>query len=194
MEKLTPQDLYSLERYAQVRPAFRERVIAHKRRRQVPVGPNLTLHFEDRLTMQYQIQEMLRVERLFEPDAIEEELAAYNPLIPDGLNWKATMMIEYPDVAERRERLAVLRGIEQATYVQVAGFEPVFPIANEDLQRDNGTKTSSVHFMRFELTPDMVRAVKGGRTLAVGVEHAQYRHRVDPVADQIRMAIAADLD
>lgn len=194
MEKLTPQDLYSLERYAQVRAAFRERVITHKRRRQVPVGPNLTLHFEDRLTMQYQVQEMLRVERIFEPDAIEEELAAYNPLIPDGRNWKATLMIEYPEVEERRERLAALRGIEQATYVQVAGFEPVFPIANEDLQRDNGTKTSSVHFMRFELTPDMVRAVKGGRTLAVGVEHAQYRHRVDPVADQIRMAIAADLD
>ncbi len=194
MKKLTRQDLLSLEQYAQERPAIRERVIAHKRRRQVPVGPNLTLHFEDRLTMQYQIQEMLRVERLFEPAAIEEELAAYNPLIPDGRNWKATMMLEYPDMEERRERLVALRGIEQATYVQIAGFEPVFPVANEDLERDNGHKTSSVHFMRFELTPAMVEAVKGGTALAVGVEHAEYRHRVDPVAEQVRLAIAADLD
>jgi hypothetical protein len=193
MKKLSRGELYSLENYAGVRPEFRRRVMEHKKRRQVAVGPNATLHFEDRLTMQYQIQEMLRVERVFEAAGIEEELAAYNPLIPDGRNWKATLMIEYPEVEERRERLAMLRGVEEMTYVQVTGFHKVFPFANEDLARDNGQKTSSVHFMRFELTPDMIRAVKAGAAVAMGIEHPHYHHRAD-VLPQVREALARDLD
>ncbi|SCZ56307.1 Protein of unknown function [Thiohalomonas denitrificans] len=193
MEKLTREDLYSLERYAEMRPEFRSRVLEHKKHRQVAIGPNATLYFEDRLTMQYQIQEMLRVERIFEPEAIEEELATYNPLIPDGSNWKATFMLEYPNEEERRQSLAALRGIEKQTYVQVDGFEPVYPIANEDLERTNEEKTSSVHFMRFELTPEMVAAVKEGSAIAMGIEHPDYRYHIDSVAVPVQDALAADL-
>lgn len=192
MEKLKPADLLSLEAYARERQAFRRRVIEHKRRRQVYLGPNAVLHFEDRLTMHYQVQEMLRVERIFEPEGIQDELDAYNPLIPDGGNWKATLMIEFPDEAERRERLTALRGIEQATYVQIAGFDKVFPIANEDLERDDGHKTSSVHFMRFELTPWMIAAVKSGTALAVGADHPYYTHRTE-VPERVREALITDL-
>ncbi len=193
MEKLKHEDLYTLEAYARERPRFRDQVMAHKKNRQVAVGPNATLCFEDRLTMQYQIQEMLRAERIFEPAGIQEELDAYNPLIPDGTNWKATLMIEYPDIEERRRALARLKGIEKRTWVRVAGHDPVYAIADEDLERENESKTSSVHFLRFELTRDMVRAVKQGADIAVGIDHSAYRHALDPVPASVREALARDL-
>lgn len=193
MSKLTRQDLWSLERYAEIRPEFRRKVMAHKRNRVLAVGPNLTLHFEDRMTMHYQIQEMLRAEKIFEASGIEEELDAYNPLIPDGTNWKATMMLEFDDVAERRRRLAELIGIEHQVYVEVAGFERVHPVANEDLDRTTEAKTSSVHFLRFELSREMIDAVKKGANIAVGVEHPSYTHRVDAVPAAMRDSLAADL-
>lgn len=193
MEKLTRDDLLTLEEYARRRPEFRAQVMAHKKNRQVPVGPNVTVCFEDRLTMHYQIQEMLRAERIFEPEGIQEELDAYNPLIPDGTNWKATLLIEYPDIEERRRALERLKGIEERTWVRVAGHEPVYAIADEDLERENETKTSSVHFLRFELTPEMIRAVKHGADIAVGVDHDAYRHALDPVPAGVREALARDL-
>ncbi|HEB95197.1 MAG TPA: DUF3501 family protein [Sedimenticola thiotaurini] len=193
MTQLTRDDLYSLEEYARIRPDFRARVMAHKKSRQVALGPHATLYFEDRLTMQYQIQEMLRIERIFEEAGIQEELAAYNPLIPDGSNWKATFMIEYPDPEQRKAALARLIGIERRVWVQVADFEQVFPIANEDLERETDEKTSSVHFLRFELTPEMVRALKQGAALAMGVDHPEYRHEVRNLPDAVRDSLVEDL-
>jgi hypothetical protein len=192
MSQLTPEDLYSLEQYAKMRSEFRASVMAHKKNRKVHVGPNATLYFEDRLTMQYQIQEMLRIERIFEQDAIAEELAAYNPLIPDGSNWKATFMVEYPDVEERRVALSRLIGIEDKVWVQVEGHDRVFAIADEDLEREDETKTSSVHFLRFELTPEMANAVKGGAGLSMGIDHPNYRHAVS-VGEPTRGCLAQDL-
>jgi Protein of unknown function (DUF3501) len=191
MEKLAPGDLLPLERYARERAAFRERVLAHKKLRQLAVGPNTTWCFEDRLTVQYQVQEMLRAERIFEPHGIEEELAAYNPLIPDGLNWKVTLLIEFPDPDERRVRLAAMKGIEDRCWVEVAGFERVYAIADEDLERENEDKTSSVHFLRFELSPPMIAALRGGAALAAGIDHAAYRHAIE-VRGDVRRALAAD--
>ena len=153
MERLRADDLLPLERYARERPAFREKVLAHKRLRQLAVGPHTTWCFEDRLTVHYQVQEMLRTERIFEPEGIADELEAYNPLIPDGRNWKVTLLIEFPDAEERRVRLAAMKGIEDRCWVEVAGHERVYAIADEDLERENDEKTSSVHFLRFELTP-----------------------------------------
>ncbi|ACL71929.1 DUF3501 family protein [Thioalkalivibrio sulfidiphilus] len=193
MDKLTRDDLYSLEKYAEVRPQFRAEVMKHKRDRIVPVGPNVTLHFEDRLTMQYQIQEMLRAERIYESEGIMEELEAYNPLIPDGSNFKATMMVEFDDVEERKVALAKLIGIEDKTWVQVSGFDRVYAIADEDMERDTEEKTSSVHFMRFELTPDMVKAAKSGAAISVGVDHDNYAHQVEPLPQGIRDSLARDL-
>ena len=193
MDKLTTTDLMSLERYARERPAFRSRVLEHKRDRKLAVGPSVTWSFEDRLTMQYQIQEMLRVERIFEPEGISEELDAYNPLIPDGSNWKATLLIEFPDAAERARQLAQLIGLEDRCWVQVRGEGRVYAIADEDLERDTNEKTSSVHFLRFELTPAMMCALKGGAALAAGVDHDRYRHSVDPVPEPVRAALVADL-
>ena len=193
MNKLARHDLYSLEQYAEARPEFRRRVLAHKKNRQVPVGPNATLYFEDALTVQYQIQEMLRIERVFEASGIEDELAAYNPLIPDGSNWKATFMVEFPDVEERRVALAQLIGIEDRIWVQVSGHDRVWAIADEDLERENDEKTSSVHFVRFELTPEMVAAAKGGAAISIGIDHENYRHAVEPVQPAVRDALAADL-
>jgi hypothetical protein len=192
MNALTREDLYSLEEYARVRNDFRARVMAHKKTRQVPVGPNATLHFEDRLTMQYQVQEMLRIERIFEPEGIAEELGAYNPLIPDGSNWKATFMVEFPDVEERREALARLKGIEDRVWVQVDGHDRVSAIADEDLEREDDTKTSSVHFLRFELTPDMIGALRQGAALAVGIDHPAYQHVVT-VTGEVRQSLIGDL-
>ena len=192
--KLNREDLHSLEEYARLRPAFREKVIDHKKNRLVTVGPNATLCFEDRLTMQYQIQEMLRAERIFESEGIQDELDAYNPLIPDGTNWKATMMLEYPDVDERRQALAKLKGIEDRVWVRVGGHEPVYAIADEDLERENEDKTSSVHFLRFELTPEMIRAAKGGAAVALGIDHDHYRHTLDSVPASVRDSLANDLD
>ena len=193
MQKLAPGDLMPLERYARERVSFRTRVLEHKRARQVGVGPNMTWCFEDRLTIQYQVQEMLRAERIFEPEGIEEELGAYNPLIPDGRNWKVTLLIEFPDEAERRERLAALRGVEDRCWVQVGGHERVWAIADEDLERENDTKTSSVHFLRFELSPSMVAALRQGAALSLGVDHEAYRHTLSVVDDGIRRALLADL-
>jgi hypothetical protein len=192
-EKLTRNDLYSLEKYAEIRPQFRAQVMEHKQNRRVPLGPHAALYFEDRLTMQYQVQEMLRAERIFEPEGIADELEAYNPLIPDGSNWKATFMIEYDDVEERRKALAGLKGIENRVWVKVASHDPVRPIADEDLEREDEHKTSSVHFLRFELSPAMIQAVKDGAPLAIGVDHARYTYTVDPLPQAVRDSLAADL-
>lgn len=190
--QLTRDDLFSLEKYAQVRGEFRAKVMAHKKDRQVHIGAHATLYFEDRLTMHYQIQEMLRAERIFESEGIQEELDAYNPLIPDGSNWKATFMIEYEDVDERREALARLKGIEDLLWVRVAGFDKVFAIADEDMEREDDTKTSSVHFVRFELTPAMVAAVKSGAAISMGTDHPDYGYQVE-VPPATRGSLAADL-
>lgn len=194
MEKLTRENLYSLERYAEVRKEFRERVMEHKRDRRLQLGENATLYFEDRLTMQYQVQEMLRIERIFEAAGIEEELQAYNPLIPDGSNWKATFMVEFPDVAERREKLKQLVGIEDHVWLQVGASEKIRPIADEDLERDSEDKTSAVHFLRFELQPGQVEALKDGAPLAAGIDHGRYDVEIRPVPDSIRNSLLADLD
>jgi hypothetical protein len=193
MGKLARGDLYSLEQYAELRPEFRARVIEHKKNRKLPIGPVVTLYFEDRLTVQYQIQEMLRVERIFEAAGIEEELAAYNPLIPDGSNWKATLMLEEPDVGKRRQLLTGLVGIEDRVWVMVDGHERVYAVADEDLDRDTEEKTSSVHFLRFEMSPAMIKDAKAGAALGFGIDHASYTHRVDPVTDNVRIALIADL-
>jgi len=194
MQKLDIEDLYSLEQYHRERADFRGRVLAHKRDRQVAVGPNATLYFEDRLTIQYQIQEMLRVERIFEAEGIREELDSYNPLIPDGANFKATFMLEYDDPAERRVALETLLGVEERVWVKVQGHPPVWAIADEDLERSTGKKTSSVHFLRFELTPEMVAELKQGAALSMGIDHEHYRHSVDPVAPATRESLLGDLD
>ncbi|HXS22271.1 MAG TPA: DUF3501 family protein [Steroidobacteraceae bacterium] len=193
MDKLTAPDLMSLELYARERPAFRAHVLEHKRNRKLAVGPNVTWSFEDRLTMQYQVQEMLRAERIFEPEGIRDELDAYNPLIPDGSNWKATLLIEFPDVTERQRQLALLIGLEDRCWVQVLGHDRVYAIADEDLERETAEKTSAVHFLRFELTSPMIAALKSGAALAAGVDHDRYRHSVDPVPEPVRAALAADL-
>lgn len=193
MNKLQREDLYSLENYAQLRTEFRARVLAHKAHRKLAIGNHVTLIFEDRLTMQYQVQEMLRIERIFEPGEIAAELDAYNPLIPDGKNWKATMLIEYPDIDERREALARLRGIEDQVWVRVEGFDPVMAIADEDLERDNDAKTSAVHFLRFELTEGMVAGLRDGRSLTAGCGHPAYT-RTTEVGEATRESLIADLD
>ena len=192
--KLAATDLMSLERYARERAAFRTRVLEHKRARQLQVGPNTTWSFEDRLTVQYQIQEMLRIERIFEPAGIAEELAAYNPLIPDGRNWKATLLIEFAEPAERRRQLELLKGVESRCWVEVTGRARVFAIADEDLPRENEEKTSAVHFLRFELDAAMVGALRAGAALAAGIDHASYRHTVEPVPPAVRASLLADLD
>jgi hypothetical protein len=192
MEKLTPSDLFSLEEYHKQRGAFRTTVLAHKRDRQAAVGPNVTLYFEDRLTMQYQVQEMLRAERIYEAEAIAEELDAYNPLIPDGSNLKATMMLEYPDVEQRRIALEALAGVEHLVYVEIGELGRVFAHADEDLPRSNETKTAAVHFLRFELDGAMRARLKDGAPLRIGVEHPQYTHELVASAN-LASALAADL-
>jgi hypothetical protein len=194
MDKLTRQDLYSLEQYAEHRADIRTRVMAHKKNRKVHIGPSTTLYFEDRQTIQYQIQEMLRVERIFEAAGIQEELDAYNPLIPDGGNWKATFMVEETDIEKRRMLLATLVGIEDLVWVRVDGNDPVFAVADEDLDRATVDKTSSVHFLRFELNEKMVSDLKQGASLSMGIDHPAYRHQVEPVAPAVRDSLLADLD
>lgn len=193
MQKLTRQDLFSLEDYAGRRNDFRAEVMAHKKERRVEIGPHATLYFEDRMTMLYQVQEMLRVERIFESEAIEEELLTYNPLIPDGCNWKATFMIEYEAEAERKTALESMKGIEDRVWVKVADHEPVWAIADEDMERENDEKTSSVHFLRFELSAGMVAEAKAGQPIAAGIEHAVYCHQSDPVPESIRASLSQDL-
>lgn len=193
MQKLTRDDLLSLEQYAEQRSAFRDRVMAHKKDRRLDLGTNAALYFEDRLTMQYQVQEMLRIEKIFEADGINEELAAYNPLIPDGCNWKATFMIEFPEAEERQEMLEQLLGIENRVYVQVADFDRVFAIADEDMERADDQKTSAVHFMRFEFPPEQSAALKANASLIAGIDHENYRVEISPVADNIRKSLLNDL-
>lgn len=192
--KLTRDDLYSLEKYAEIRDEFRTRIMAHKKNRRLELGNNIVLLFEDRLIMHYQVQEMLKAEKIFEADGIQEELDAYNPLIPDGTNWKATMMIQYPDVAERQHMLSRLVGIEDRVWIQVEGHTKVYPIADEDLDRTTEDKTSSVHFLRFELDPLMIGALQKGAGLAAGVDHAHYAATVDPVPENIRLSLVQDLN
>ena len=184
--------LLSLEAYARERNAFRARVMEHKKRRTVHLGDHLTLLFEDELTIRYQVQEMLRIERIFEEAGIQGELDAYNPLVPDGTNWKATMLIEYPDVEERKRMLERLKGIEREVWVQVQGCTGVHAIADEDLERETEEKTSSVHFLRFELTTEMREALRKGAGLSVGVDHPEYRARIE-LASDVRASLVADL-
>jgi hypothetical protein len=194
MQKLVEADLLSLERYSRERPEFRARVIAHKKNRQVSVGQNTMWLFEDRLTVQYQVQEMLRTERIFEAEGIAEELAAYNPLIPDGRNWKVTFLIEYTDAEIRRVQLERLKGIEDRCWVQAAGCARLYAIADEDLERENDVKTSAVHFLRFELDEATIAALKRGAALAMGIDHPNYRHELAPVSEKVRAALISDLD
>jgi len=194
MQLLSEGDLYSLEEYAKKRPQIRAQVMEHKKNRQLHIGPNATLYFEDKLTIHYQIQEMLRVERIFEADGIKDELDAYNPMIPDGSNWKATFMIEFTDVNERQRALGRLVDIEDCVWVQVKGFEKVWAIADEDLERQTQDKTSAVHFLRFELTSDMAKAVKSGAAINAGIEHENYSCQVAPVPVNIRISLAEDID
>ena len=193
MEKLTLNELWSLEQYAQCRSEFRQEVLNHKQVRRLSIGPNVSLLFEDRITIRYQVQEMLRVERIFEPQGIVEELAVYNPLIPDGMNWKATMLIQFDDVEERRIALRNMVGIEQQVWVQIDGFEPVYAVADEDLERSTEDKTSAVHFLRFELDSEMGRTVAGGASLSAGIQHGAYQHTIPTVSNDIICSLRADL-
>ncbi len=192
MVNLRHEDLYSLEKYARIRPEFRARVMEHKKSRRVDIGPHAALYFEDKLTMQYQVQEMLRIERIFEQQGIQDELDVYNPLVPDGMNWKATFMMEYEDAEERREALARLLGVEKAVWAQVGGFDKVRPIANEDLDRETEDKTSAVHFMRFELNQEMIDALRGGAALSMGIDHPAYDHTVTGIAGAVRESLLED--
>lgn len=194
MSKLTRDDLYSLEEYDRMRNDFRKEVMAHKKNRRLPIGPNAALYFEDRKIMHYQIQEMLRAERIFQAKGIQDELDTYNPLIPDGTNWKATFMIEFDDPADRRKQLARMINIENSVWLQVDGFGRVKPVADEDLERSTEEKTSSVHFLRFELDDDMIKALKNGASLSAGIDHDAYRYSVEPVPDNIRQSLLGDLD
>jgi len=193
MAQITLDSLMTLEAYARARPAFRARVIAHKKHRTVSLGEHVTLIFEDELTIRYQIQEMLRAERIFEEDGIQSELDAYNPLVPDGANWKATMLIEYPDERERREMLSRLIGIEDRVWVQVDGHARVHALADEDMERENEAKTSAVHFLRFELGAPAARALKEGAGLAIGIDHPAYSATVARVDPATRASLAGDL-
>ena len=193
MQKLTRDKLFSLEEYSNVRKDFRSKVLAHKKDRQVNIGPHATLYFEDTLTMQYQVQEMLRIEKIFESEGIEEELSAYNPLIPDGNNWKATFMVEFADPEERKIALQRLVGIEDRVWVQVPGFSKVFAIADEDLERATQDKTSAVHFLRFELSDAMIAALREGSNLSMGIDHRKYSYTVGSVNAAVRKSLVGDL-
>lgn len=194
MEKLSRKDLWSLEEYAERRSTFRSKVMAHKKNRQVSLDDHARLYFEDAITIKYQIQEMLRIERVFEAAGIQAELDAYNPLISDGSNWKATFMLEYEDPEERMLRLQQLIGIEDGVWAQVGGLDRVFAIADEDMPRDRVDKTASVHFLRFELTPDMIRELKGEATLAFGIDHSNYLIPGVVVDRDVRRSLVSDLD
>jgi Protein of unknown function (DUF3501) len=192
VQKLAASELMSLEQYARERPAFRARMIEYRRGRQLSVGEHCTWSFEDRQTVQYQVQEMLRTERLFEPEGIAEELGVYNSLVPDGSNLKATLLIEFVDPVERAKRLMELRGFERHCWMRVQGFEPVLAIADEDLSRENETKTSAVHFLRFEFAAAMIAGLKGGAAFAAGVDLPNYRHSVEPLPETLRRVLVED--
>jgi DNA primase large subunit len=192
--QLTRDDLLSLEQYSAERNAMRQQVMAHKKNRRLAIGEHLSLYFEDKLTMQYQIQEVLRAERIFEAAEINQELEAYNPLIPDGSNWKVTLMVEYKDPLERASALSKLIGIERQTWLQVDGFDKVYAIANEDLERETEEKTSAVHFLRYELSPEMIAAAKQGTAINAGVEHENYSHSLLSIPANIRDSIVQDFE
>tara|TARA_B100000029_G_C17512353_1_gene936784 strand:- start:6 stop:590 length:585 start_codon:yes stop_codon:yes gene_type:complete len=194
MKKLKRNDLFSLEKYSEIRDDFRSEVISHKKNRRLQIGPNATLYFEDYLIMHYQIQEMLRAERIFETSAISEELSVYNELIPDGNNWKATFMIEFCDEDERRAALSKMLGIEDKVWLKIDGFKEVYPISDEDLDRENENKTSAVHFLRFQLKNEMIESLKLGSQLSAGIDHPAYFHIVDPIPENIRSSLISDLD
>lgn len=193
MSLIKRQSLLTLETYEKLRPDMRREAIERKSNRKVFIGPAVMMQFEDELTIRYQIQEMLRAEKTFDEAGIEEELEAYNPLVPDGTNWKATQMIEYTDVEERDKKLVELKGLECHTYVQIAGHDKVYAIADEDMPRENEEKTSAVHFMRFELTPEMIASAKTGETIAVGIDLPAYDFRVDEVGPETQGMLLADL-
>ena len=186
------ETLLSLEAYARERASFRAKVLAHKQNRTVRLGEHVNLQFEDELTIRYQIQEMLRIERIFEDDGIQGELDAYNPLVPDGSNWKATMMIEYPDVDERRRMLGVLMGIDRRTWVQVDGCERVLAISDEDLEREDDQKTAAVHFLRFEFPPAAREALRAGAACKLGCDHTHYPAHV-AIGPETLASLAGDL-
>jgi hypothetical protein len=194
VKKLQRPDLMSLEQYATERARLRSEVIAHKQRRNVQVGPNMTWCFEDYTTIRYQVLEMLRAERIFEGDGIQGELDAYNPLIPDGRNWKVTLLLEFPDPDLRRSALEQLIGVEDRCWIRVSEMERVFALADEDMERENAEKTSAVHFLRFELSPSMVQAMKSGASLSIGVDHDHYRHLLCPLPEAVRDTLSRDLD
>ncbi len=193
MPPISRDSLLTLEAYAKARPDFRARVIAHKKTRKIQLGENVTLIFEDELTIRYQIQEMLRAEKIFDEPGIREELEAYGPLVPDGANWKATMMIEFPDPVERSARLRELIGIQDRVWIKIAGHDPVYAVADEDLERETGEKTSSVHFLRFELHSGMTGALRDGASLSMGIDHPAYDVLPEPVTGAVRTSLLNDL-
>jgi hypothetical protein len=194
MPKITRDSIMTLEDYAKSRQDFRTQVMLHKKNRKVPLGKNVTLIFEDELTIRYQIQEMLRIEKIFEEDGIVDEIEAYRALIPDGRNWKATMMIEYPDPVVRADKLIKLVGIENKVWVRVENYDPIFAIADEDLDRATEEKTSAVHFLRFELNQDMIRALHEGASLSMGIDHPVYLEQIKQVDKLVSSSLISDLD
>ncbi len=194
MNKLNREELYTLEKYAEIRDDFRAKVMAHKKSRRLAIGPDANLYFEDRLTIHYQIQEMLRVEKIFEAGGIEEELATYNPMIPDGHNWKATFMLEYDDPDERKIQLEKLVGIESSVWMRVGNGEIITPIYDEDLERATEAKTSSVHFMRFELSAEDIAALEQGAEIFAGINHREYNYLVAPIPAEIRQSLVKDIE
>ena len=194
MKKLTRENLFSLEKYSEIRNDFRLKIMAHKKNRRLAIGPNTTLYFEDSLIMRYQIQEMLRAEKIFESSAIDEELVVYNALIPDGNNWKATFMIEFTDEEERRAALKKMLGIENNLWLKIEGFNEIHPVSDEDLERNDDNKTSAVHFLRFQLDHEMIDALKGGCQLSAGINHPEYKYTVNPIPQNISESLISDLD
>ena len=194
MKKLTRESLFSLEKYSEIRNDFRLKIMAHKKNRRLAIGPNTTLYFEDSLIMRYQIQEMLRAEKIFESSAIDEELVVYNALIPDGNNWKATFMIEFTDEEERRAALKKMLGIENNLWLKIEGFNEIHPVSDEDLERRDDNKTSAVHFLRFQLDHEMIDALKGGCQLSAGINHPEYKYTVNPIPQNISESLISDLD
>jgi hypothetical protein len=194
MKKLTRENLFSLEKYSEIRNDFRLKIMAHKKNRHLAIGPNTTLYFEDSLIMHYQIQEMLKAEKIFESSAIDDELVVYNALIPDGNNWKATLMIEFTDEEERRVALKKMLGIENNLWLKIEGFSEIYPISDEDLERSDDNKTSAVHFLRFQLDHEMIDGLKGGCQLSAGINHPEYKYTVNPIPQNISESLISDLD
>ena len=194
MSKIEISSLWSLEHYSKIRKEFRKEIMEHKKNRRIVLGENLSLIFEDEKTIRYQVQEMLRIEKTFESSGIMDELDAYNPLIPDGKNFKCTMMIEYPDPEVRKKKLMLLKAVETKVWIKVEGRDRIWSIADEDLDRENDEKTSAVHFLRFELDEDMVKALKYGVCLSIGVDHPEYKFSIDPLPNKIRTSLVKDLN